>query len=333
LVEIVSVLRALTLAITAAVASVMPSAAPPARAPSPIYGINLSMYGPAGADQFVDDPGTHALFARLGVPFVRVPFREGTSDQRLLTAMSAVKAAGATPVLNIHGPVVRNPLQVDLHLLRLAKSVFGSRTVYLEIGNEEDQRGITARAYTAAWRTIIPRLRAQSPPSYRYGGPVTAAADADYIAYFARHAVPRPDFLSWHEYVCNPQNSNQYCDAHIARWATHFATINAMVRAAIGTTLPIMITEWNLDPSDDPRYGDPPFIRPWVTAALAQLERLRSQGLIGAMYYTATSNSDDLVNPDRSLTPAGAAWRAALCQAVGSRRRSNCLARPSNSPN
>jgi hypothetical protein len=287
------------------------------------------MYGPAGADQFVDDPGTHALFTRLGVPFVRVPFREGTSDQRLVTAMSAVKAAGATPVLNIHGPVVQNPLQVDLHLLRLAKSVFGSRTVYLEMGNEEDLRGITARAYTAAWRTIVPRLRAQSPPSYRYGGPVTSADDANYIAYFAGHAVPRPDFLSWHEYVCNPQDTNQYCDAHIARWATHFASTNAMVRAAIGTTLPIMITEWNFDASDDPRYGDPAFIRPWVTAALAQLERLRSQGLIGAMYYTATANQDDLVNPDRSFTPAGAAWRAALCRS----RQSGCLPRSSDKPN
>jgi hypothetical protein len=317
------------LSLVAAVAAITPGAAPRARAPSPVYGINLSMYGAAGADQFVDDPGTHALFARLGVPFVRVPVRDGISDQSLVTAMSAVKSVGATPLIIIHGPVVRNPVNADIHLLQLAKQVFGMKSVYFELGNEEDQRGITARAYTAAWRTIVPRLRAQSPSTYRYGGPVTASDDANYIAYFAGHAVPRPDFISWHEYVCNPRDSNQYCNSHIAAWATHFATTNAMVRAAIGTTLPIMITEWNLDASNDRRYGDPTFMRPWVTAALTALERLRSQGLTGAMFYTATSNQNALIGPNRSFTPAGSAWRDALCRA----RPSTCLQRSAGNRN
>jgi hypothetical protein len=318
-VEIVTALRALALAILAAAGAVIPGATTRKVAPSPIYGINLSMYGPTGADQFVDDPATRALFARLGVPFVRVPIRVGISDQRLLTAMSAVKAAGATPMIILHGPVVHDPLKIDLHLLRLVKTVFAARTVYLEVGNEEDKRGITAGAYTAAWKAIVPRLRAESPPSYHYGGPVTSAADPSYIAYFGSHAVPRPDFLSWHEYVCSPQNSDQYCNSHIANWATHFATTNAMVRGLVGRTLPIMITEWNLDASDDPRYGNRAFMHAWVTTALAALERLRSSGLIGAMYYTATENPDDLVKPSRSFTPAGAAWRDGLCRARVSR--------------
>jgi hypothetical protein len=321
--EIMTSLRALALAIVAAVGTVMPGAALRESAVPPIYGINLSMYGPVGADQFVDDPGTHALFARLGVPFVRVPIRVGISDERLVTAMSAVKAAGATPVMIVHGPVVQEPLKVDLHLLTLVKHVFGSRRVYVEVGNEEDKRGITAGAYTAAWNAIVPRLRAESPPSYRYGGPVTSADDPKYITYFGSHAVPRPDFISWHEYVCDPENTDRYCYSHIARWATHFSTTNAMLRAAIGRTLPIMITEWNLDPSDDPRYSSQAFMRGWVGAALAALARLRSTGLSGAMYYTATGNQDDLMRPDRSFTPAGVAWRDGLCRT----RRSGCLPR------
>jgi RsiW-degrading membrane proteinase PrsW (M82 family) len=61
------------------------------------------------------------------------------------------------------------------------------------------------------------------------------------------------------------------------------------------------------------------------------LERLRIRGLIGAMYYTETSNQDQLVRPNRSFTPAGVAWRDSLCRT----RRSGCLpgAKPSGGLN
>ncbi len=307
--------RVVLLCVAAALTIVIPIAASSSRSPSTIYGINLSMYGPGAPDQFVDDPATRALFASLAVPFVRVPIRPGVPDQRLLAAMRSVSASGATPVIILHGPAVPGALAIDIHLLGLVKSVFGSRTVYLEFGNEEDDSGISAQAYTAAWNMIIPELRARSARSYRYGGPVAYDDDLPYIRYFVRHAVPRPNFLSWHEYVCGPQNTDRYCDTHIARWAAHFKATNALVRRTIHTTLPIMITEWNLDANSDPRYADRAFIGPWITAALRELMQLRSHGLIGAMYYTATSNQNDLINQNRSFTPAGLAWRRAALRA------------------
>src|SRR4051794_8723598 len=66
---------------------------------SPVYGINLGLFGDTGADQVVDDPATQAIFRGLGVPFVRVPMREGLTDARLVTAMRAVSAIGAAPVI------------------------------------------------------------------------------------------------------------------------------------------------------------------------------------------------------------------------------------------
>jgi hypothetical protein len=103
---------------------------------------------------------------------------------------------------------------------------------------------------------------------------------------------------------------------HIANWATHFQQTNADVHAAIGTTLPIMITEFNLDPNLDPRYSHAAFIQPWVHAALAELQQLRGQGLIGAMYYTATDNGMDLVSPANAFTAEGQQWRSDLLAAT-----------------
>jgi hypothetical protein len=286
--------------------------APAAQKPLPIFGINLSMYGPGAPDQFVDDPATHELFASLGIPFIRIPIRQGVSDARLRFVMRSVARSGAVPVVILHGASVGSPLPVDLHLLSLVRSVFGSRRVYLEFGNEEDSNGISAVRYTRMWNLVVPRLRSQSPSSYVYGGPVAFMNDVAYITSFVRHASPRPDFISWHEYVCSAADSDAYCEAHIARWAVHVRRTNTALRRAIGRSLPIMITEWNLDPNPDPRYQRPGFIEPWTIHALTQLQQLGGQGLIGAMYYTATSNADELVTSGRRLTAEGSAWWQAL---------------------
>jgi hypothetical protein len=284
--------------------------------PRAVFGINLSMYGPDARDQFIENPKTRSMFARPRVPFVRIPIRAGTPLPRLRSAMEAVKATHAAPVVILHGAMVPDSLAADRYLLGLVRSVFGSSRVYLEIGNEEDQAGVDAARYTATWNAIVGRLRRGSPASYLYGGPVTGSADPSYLAYFVGHARPRPNFVAWHEYACGPADSDSYCVSHIARWGVHVAQANARLRAAIGATLPIMITEWNLDAAPDPRYGDAPFIGRWVTAATAELERLRDRGLIGALYYTASANEDALVNPDGSFTPEGAAWHAALLAAA-----------------
>ncbi len=279
---------------------------------SSIFGINLSMYGPEAPEQFVDDPVTHDMFTHLGVPLVRIPIRDGLSDQRLLTVLRAVESAGATPVVILHGALVANPLKIDLHLLGLVREVFGAKRVYVEFGNEEDNNHVTAPRYTRAWNHVLPALRARSPSSYIYGGPVAFEADYPYIDYFVRHAVPRPEFISWHEYVCARSDSAQLCAARISRWSVHAGRINALVQAALGRTLPLMISEWNLDANPDPRYARAQFIGPWVRRALGELARLRAVGLIGAMYYTATSNQSALLGPNRQFTPEGASWCAAL---------------------
>jgi len=156
----------------------------------------------------------------------------------------------------LHGATDANALADDLHLLGLIQSVFGAGPVYIEFGNEEDLAGVDVTRYSDAWNQVVPQLKTQAP-TYKFIGPVTYTYNPAYVAAFDKHANPRPDFNSWHEYVCNPTNTDSYCMEHINNWNTHIALTNDAVKAAIGTTLPFMITEWNLDPQQDPRYSTP----------------------------------------------------------------------------
>jgi hypothetical protein len=298
-------------------AALVPPSLVEASTGSPTFGTNLGLFGSSGADQFVDDAATRAIFA--GVPFIRVPMRDNLSDARLTDAMRAVAVTGATPVIVLDGPAhgTATALQTDQRLLGEIRSVFGAGTVYLELGNEEDLGGLSAQTYTNGWNAIVPTLRSQAPASYKFVGPVTHAANPTYLTYFAQHATPRPDALSWHEYTCSSSDSNDYCMTHIANWAVHVKATNDAVSSAIGTTLPFMITEWNMNPNPDPptpdaRYDDASFMRSWTSTALAQLEQLRGSGLIGAMQYLATGNVLRLVNADRTFSPEGQVWHDGL---------------------
>ena len=67
-----------------------------------------------------------------------------------------------------------------------------------------------------------------------------------------------------------------------------------------------MITEWNLDPQQDPRYTDAAFIQPWMTKALQTLEANAANGLYAAMQYCVTNNQGfNLIDGQNSLTPQG----------------------------
>ena len=170
-----------------------------------------------------------------------------------------------------------------------------------------------APALGATVNATVPLLKTQHP-TYSFIGPVNFQSDPSYIGYFVAHAQPLPDVVSWHEYVCNTSESTSYCMSHIARWANHAADTNAAEVAAIGHTIPFMITEWNLDPQSDPRYLDPAVMGPWTAAAVQELQSLVSSGLIGAQLYAADSHGGgfELIDGSNNLTPEGQAFEAAF---------------------
>lgn len=293
--------------------------AAPAQHAEPVFGVNMSLY--SGTDQLKDDPDTQRLFQSWGVPLVRVPMRSTLDDQTLIDAMHAVQAVGADPLLILNGPgdltgdnsIDNGAIAArDLHVLGLVTQTFGDATVYLEYGNEVDYfHGVDADEYVDSWNVVVPQLAAAVPASYRFVGPTWSEADPDAIATVVAGADPRPDLVSWHEYVCSPANgdSREYCEQHVQNWATHVSEINAAERDAIGTTLPFFISEWNVDPgtadADEALYDDPSFIQPWTASAIDELRSLVPEGLAGAMIYTASDHENFALVDGDDLTPQG----------------------------
>ncbi len=284
--------------------------------PSPLlFGTNMALF--TANDQIVNNPGTQRLLKDNGMAIIRIPSRHELPDEVELAALRTVKAIGAAPLMILHGAVDQNALVDDSHLLGLVQSVFGKGPAYIEIGNEEDLAGVDVARYTDGWNQLVPRLKAQAP-TYKFIGPVTSTYNPAYIAAFDQRANPRPDFNSWHEYVCNTGNSDTYCMEHISNWNTHVTLTNDAVKRAIGVTLPFMITEWNMDPGYDPRTADPVFIRSWTTKALQTLTANADHGLFAAMQYCATNNTGfSLIDDQNMFTPQGEAFFQSFAIALG----------------
>lgn len=283
-----------------------------AAAVNPVFGTNMSLFD--GNEQMIQNSQTQSLFRALGVPIIRMPFRQQLSDSIETQALQAIKSMGAAPLVIVHGAAVSGVGPLDAHLLTLVQGVFGTSTVYVEYGNEEDLSGVDQVAYTTSWNATVPALKA-AHPTYKFIGPVNFQYNPGYIAYFVKNANPRPDLVSWHEYVCGPSDDTQaVCFGHLSRWATHVQLTNQAEQQAIGTTIPFFISEWNMDPQSDPRYTNASIIGPWTTQALQELTGLESQGLVGAMQYTAASHGGgfELLDSGNNWTAQGQAWVAAL---------------------
>lgn len=287
-----------------------------ARAPGKplIYGTNLAMYDTS--DDVVNGTGAQALLRSNGVPIVRMPFRYTLTDAYETQGLLAIRAMYAAPLVIVHGPTDVNVMANDLHILKLVIDVFGANTVYVEFGNESELAGVSAEAYAASWNTVVACMKYLAP-TYNYIGPANSFYNPDYVATFDRLANPRPDFNSWHEYACANFDSNDTCMRYLNNWTAHIIGMNQAVKAATGSAIPIMLTEWNLDDRPDPRYQDATFMHAWMTAALATLDANRANGLYAAMQYCATNNPNfGLIDASNNLTPAGQAFFHALSQAL-----------------
>src|SRR6266700_202768 len=249
-------------------------------------------------DQLMNDPTTQAMLKNHTTPIVRMPFRDALTDAQDMQALSAIKNTGAAPLVIVHGACVFDPYTIDNHWLSLVAQVFTTGPVYVEYGNEEDLScnggaGISATAYQASWNAVVSQLKATPAySSYYFIGTVTYQSNPTYIATFVYGANPQPDYISWHEFVCSSSDSDSYCLSHITNWATHIADTNSAVQNAINHTIPIMITEWNLDPNKDHRYSTQSFIQQWTTTALNEWSSLTSSGLYAAFNYTCESHPD-----------------------------------------
>ena len=270
-----------------------------------LFGTNMALFQ-AGDEPILNSEATRQQLKNIGVRAIRMPTRPTLSDATEIAAAEAIKEIGAVPLIVIHGPESQagSLLQSDQHLLDLFSRVFGKEPVYYEFGNEAEVQGIKADAYVNAWNQVVPILK-QAFPTARFIAPDNYQFTRRYLKTFLQGAKPYPDGVSWHEYTCSVYWSADACLANIDSWTIHITQARAAMQEAIGTTLPIWISEWNYAsdqeviggrPIDDGKYNNPAFMQAWTTKAMATLIANR---VFASMQYFATNQPMPLVLNDQ----------------------------------
>jgi hypothetical protein len=271
-----------------------------------LFGTNMALFHDWD-EPLLNSPLTRQQLKDIGVRVIRMPTRATLQDETLIAAANAIKAVGAVPLIVLHGPEAKDPdlVESNKRLLEMFTGIFGNEIVYYEFGNESDLQGIKADQYAESWNQVIPKLKPLYP-SARFLGPDMHQFNRRYLKTFLQHAHPRPDGISWHEYACSIHWTNQFCLDNVDTWPVHFTQARAAMREAIGTELPIWITEWNYAPDqqlngetpiDDGKYNNATFMKNWTTKAMNMLLQHR---IHAAMQYYATSKPMPLINDDLS---------------------------------
>jgi hypothetical protein len=272
-----------------------------------VFGTNLGLFDTH--DQVLQSARTRSLLQQIHTRIIRMPVRTSLSDTTETRAAQAIKNIGAVPVVVLHGIVSPNSLTDNMRIIALMNNVFGNSVVYYEYGNEEDLQGVSADRYIAGWNDAVPQLK-QVALNGHFVGPVNYQYNHDYLKKFLLLAQPLPDEVSWHEYTCDVSWDAGLCVSHIDNWSKHISDARAMMWSTIGSTLPIMITEWNYAPnavSGDSKLNNSQFMHTWTNKALQVLSANR---VFASMQYSCTNTVIPLIDHNENLTPQGMEFQA-----------------------
>ncbi len=270
-----------------------------------IFGTNMALFHDYD-EPILNSAATRQRLKDIGVRVMRMPTRTSLNPQTEVNAARAIKEIGAVPLIVMSGPEFKDGslLENNQKTLSLLMPIFGKEPVYFEFGNESDLNGIKVEQYVAAWNQVIPPLK-EMFPNARFIAPDNYQFTRRYLKTFLQHAQPRPDGVSWHEYTCSVNWTADFCLSMLEAWPIHFAQARAAMREAIGTELPIWISEWNYSsdqqltngkPVEDGKYNSPTFMRTWTARAMQLLIENR---IFASLQYFATDQPMPLVSHDQ----------------------------------
>ena len=271
-----------------------------------IFGTNLSLFD--SNDQVLTSAATRNTLRQMHFRIIRMPVRSSLSNATEIQAAEAIKSIGAYALVILRGAVDANVLADDMRLVNDMNTVFGNAVVFYEYGNEEDLLGVNVNRYTDSWNTVVPQLK-RLALNGRFIGPVNYHYDGDYLSAFLQRASPRPDEVSWHEYSCDDSWPNDRCISYIDHWSNDISEARKAMMAVTGTTLPIMITEWNYAPNarvGDGKINNSDFMSSWTTRAL---ETLAANRVFASMQYACTDSIYAVVRGDGTRTAQGIAMQ------------------------
>lgn len=278
-----------------------------------LFGTNLGLFN--GNDQVITSSTTRDLMQKIHITIVRIPLRPHLSNTIEAQALQAVKSIGAIPLVTLSGMRDPNVLADDTRMISDTNQIFGNSLVYYEFGNEDDWNGLPITSYTQGWNTLIPQFK-HLALNGKFIGPVSYQYSRDNLTTFLQGANPRPDAISWHEYTCSYKDPAATCLSAIDRWSAHISDARAVMQSILGTTLPIMITEWNYAsdqstqknglPFADGKYNNVSFMQAWTAKALNTLAANR---VFASMQYSVTNTALPLIANDNTLTIQGTTFQ------------------------
>jgi hypothetical protein len=294
--------------------------------PTPPYaaGTNHLIFGANLDRQISTSPHAQILAKQLGLRTIRLG--DNSNGQLLAefySKVQTIKDMGLVPLIILHGGAIADPEQrrtLDIDMVNKIQQIFGGpdAEVHYELGNENDLNpGMSAKAYTAMWNTLLPTLKPLAPHSW-FGGPVNFQQNPTYISYFVHNAHPRPDFISWHEYTCGREAPASHCIKHIDNWTTHVNNTRNAITVNSDPVPPIMISEWNYSPAGiagDGKSSDPLFLEQWTARALQTL----AANNIFASYHFNVEEILGLIDNNNNPTVQGQAFHIAHELLIGKR--------------
>ncbi|GAC1434208.1 MAG: hypothetical protein PVS3B3_08680 [Ktedonobacteraceae bacterium] len=307
--------------------TVTPQTTPEVVPVSPLlFGTNLGLFD--NKDQVINSTATQALLQQIHTQIIRMPVRHSLSNATEIQAAQDIKNIGAIPLLVLHGANTPTALADDSVIIKDMNTIFGKSIVYYEFGNEEDFAfGIDATTYTNSWNRTVPQLKKLALNGH-FIGPVNYQYTRSYLTTFLQNAQPRPDEISWHEYTCSKNEQPDVCLAKIDRWTTHITDARDAMQTTIGTTLPIMITEWNYAPDlqventglvpADGKHENAAFMTAWTTKAL---QTLAANRVFASMQYSCTNTPIPLVDSNNTITPQGTIFKNTYQQMIIQRQQ------------
>jgi hypothetical protein len=271
-----------------------------------LFGTNMGLFD--SNDQVLTSATTRTQLQQVHVRIMRMPVRSNLSEATEIQAAQTIKSLGMMPLVVLRGAVDPTVLADDSRIVTDMNQIFGNSVVYYEYGNEEDLLGVDVNGYTASWNAVVPQLKRLALQG-QFVGPVNFQYDRNYLTAFLQNANPRPDEVSWHEYTCDDSWADSICISHIANWTNHISDARAAMQATIGTSLPIMITEWNYAPNAVPNDGknnNSAFMATWTASAL---QTLAANGIFAAMQYSCTNTAIPMVDSNGAVTVQGTAFQ------------------------
>ena len=315
--------------------------------PSFLFGINQTFDW--SAINLDNTPVAQQALKQVGFTLIRTffseqhlgwPFHTGTTtDADLELRFKAVENSGAQclGVLYVADDAQFNSsLKFLDHVLTYAEtSKPGTNRCRLwEYGNEYGDMP----TYLKRWNQDVPYLRARHPQA-KFIGPVLANPYPDQMQAFldgVKASRVLPDAISYHDYPCykapdytDTAENAAACDARIkANYGASIVKVKAMIRATLGTDLPLGITEWNVSPNfvnlvngQKPLTVSPSYQPHFVQEMYAIMT---ANGLAFAAQYDAmcgggvgTAGSLDLIDQGGVPQPWISAYRSVIGTARG----------------